>query len=52
VSKAVSVSGDWDGTYHYYYDAWSIVEMRNGLAEPGNCFCSLAPTAIPPAGPF
>jgi hypothetical protein len=30
ISKAVTNSGAWDCTYHYYYDGDSVVETRSG----------------------
>lgn len=30
IVKAVSNSADWDATYHYYWDGWQMIEMRNG----------------------
>ena len=40
IVKAVSHSGDWDATCHYYLDGQSMVEMRNGsegAGEPSPC---------------
>jgi len=30
IAKAVTNCGDWDGTYHYYYDGQRMIETRNG----------------------
>lgn len=30
IKKAVTHSGDWDCTYHYYHDGQRTVEVRNG----------------------
>ena len=26
-------SGDWDATYHYFWDDWQMIEVRNGSDE-------------------
>ena len=30
IVKAITHSGDWDSTYHYYYKGQSMAETRNG----------------------
>ena len=33
ISKAVSNTGQWDCTYHYYLDQDSVIEEQNGSAQ-------------------
>jgi len=33
IVKKVGHSGDWDNTYHYYWDGQQMVETRNGLDQ-------------------
>ncbi len=33
ISKKVENSGDWNATYHYYYNGWSMIETRNNSGQ-------------------
>ena len=38
ISKAVTNSGDWDCTYHYYQDGDRVIETRNGSNQVLKCY--------------